>query len=512
MKSPILAGLFWVVGAASFASIVTVNNGQTLNLSMEKTDQGYAYNGTIPGPTIQVQQGSAIRVVLANHTDLDTTLHPHGVRLDNPFDGIPGITQQPIRPGETFTYQIKFPDAGIYWYHPHIKDWYARSRGAYGVFLVAPKNIADFNQVNREEVLILSDIDIVNGKVVEEDPNNPTHVLMGKFGNTMLINGQSNFKLNIKKGEVVRFYILNAADVRPFNFQISGTKMKIIGGDIGKSVREAWATSVLIGPAERYMVEVLFTQPGQYQITNAKPGQVVPLGLIQVSDLAPEISYEADFSGLKEDSSMKADIEKYRKYFSKPIDKKLVMTMDMKMDMGGGHTMALTGAASLPLWNRMNGVEWEDSMPGMNAGSTLETVTWKLVDPVGNKTNMDILWEFDANTPVKIELYNDPQSMHAMQHPIHFHGQRFLVLSVNGQENPILQWKDTVLVRPGERMQILLDASNPGNWMFHCHISRHAVQQGKMQTMMGRFRVKQSGVEASPPTSKASESPAVLKE
>ena len=95
------------------------------------------------------------------------------------------------------------------------------------------------------------------------------------------------------------------------------------------------------------------------------------------------------------------------------------------------------------------------------------------------KTGNDIDWTFKKGDKIKVEVYNDPNSMHSMQHPIHFHGQRFLVLSRNGAKNNSLVWKDTELVRVGEKMEILIDMSNPGNWMAHCHISEH-LESGMM--------------------------------
>ena len=98
---------------------------------------------------------------------------------------------------------------------------------------------------------------------------------------------------------------------------------------------------------------------------------------------------------------------------------------------------------------------------------------------------MDIGWNFHVGDKVKIRIFNDPNSMHAMQHPIHFHGQRFLILSRNGVTNTNLVWKDTVLVPAGQTVDILLDASNPGTWMAHCHIAEH-LESG----MMFSYRVQ----------------------
>ena len=96
------------------------------------------YNGSIPGPTLKVQQGSEIVVHVINQGDLDTTVHWHGLRLENKYDGVPHETQAPIPVGGEFTYRIQFPDAGLYWYHPHIREDYTQELGLYGNILVVP--------------------------------------------------------------------------------------------------------------------------------------------------------------------------------------------------------------------------------------------------------------------------------------------------------------------------------------------------------------------------------------
>jgi suppressor of ftsI len=118
-------------------------------------------------------------------------------------------------------------------------------------------------------------------------------------------------------------------------------------------------------------------------------------------------------------------------------------------------------------------VEWSGTMPMMNWASTGRQVRWVLKDPETGRENMDIDWRFHSGTLVRVRLVNERQNLHAMQHPIHFHGQRFLILAVNGVANRNLVWKDTVLVPAGSAVDILLDPSNPGRWMAHCHIAEH---------------------------------------
>jgi FtsP/CotA-like multicopper oxidase with cupredoxin domain len=147
----------------------------------------------------------------------------------------------------------------------------------------------------------------------------------------------------------------------------------------------------------------------------------------------------------------------------------------MNHGMGMQHGGMMGSAAS-------DGIEWEDN--GMNATMPAGMMKWKMIDEATGKTNMDIDWQFKKGDKVKIRLINDEHSAHPMQHPMHFHGQRFLVLSEDGVENTNLVWKDTVLVPAGYTVDILLDASNPGDWMFHCHIAEHLTDG-----MMGMLKV-----------------------
>ena len=120
-----------------------------------------------------------------------------------------------------------------------------------------------------------------------------------------------------------------------------------------------------------------------------------------------------------------------------------------------------------------DGIEWDDDMQMMNELSTKEMTNWKVVDQDTGKANMDIDWKFKVGDVVKIRITNDATSAHPMQHPVHFHGQRFLVLDRNGMQQTNLVWKDTVLVPAGQYVDILLTITNPGDWMAHCHIAEH---------------------------------------
>jgi len=470
--------------------IVSLKNGDTYTLTagfVKKYITGQelkmlAYNGSIPGPLIKVPQRAEITLQFTNNTDVDSTIHSHGVRVDNKFDGVPDITQDPVKPGQSFTYTLKFPDAGVYWYHPHIREDYAQELGLYGNFLVTPSTPDYWAEVDREETLFLDDILIENGQITKFDKSIVDHTLMGRFGNTMLINGDDNYKLAIKQGERVRFYITNAANTRVYNFAIPNTRMKLVGADNGKYEREEWVDAVVIGPSERAIVEIWFDKDGEYTIASQTPKKTYTLGTIAVEQnpvtpsylLAPRVNQDYIDS-----------LAPLRSQFDKPVDKNLKLTLQMggvQHMMGNGNMMDNQEPAMR--MGDVKKIEWEDDMGMMNAQSTTKTLKWMLVDQDTQKTNLDINWQFKKSDIVKIKIFNDDKSMHPMQHPIHIHGQRFLTVSTNGQKNTNLVWKDTTLIQTGDTVELLVQMDNPGDWVIHCHIPEH-MEAG----MMSKFTV-----------------------
>lgn len=482
--------------------VVELKNGDVYNLTASivkkkvgnQTVKMLAYNDSIPGPFIKIPQDAEVTINFTNNTDVETTIHSHGVRLENKFDGVPDVTQPPVSIGQSFIYKIKFPDPGIFWYHPHIREDYAQELGLYGNYFVTPTDTKYWSPVNREIPLFLDDILIEDGEIKPFSKEYADHALMGRFGNTMLVNGETDYKLSVKQGEVIRFYITNSANTRTFNFIIPDAKMKLIGSDGGKYEKETWADSVVLSPSERATVEVLFEKAGAYLLQHKTPDRTYTLGNISVSSEIAKPSYTNGFSVLKENREISASIDPFRSYFSKQPNKQVTLTVDMgsmssmQNGNGGGHMMTQDGQMmSGGMMGNGEKIEWdEDSMNReMNEQSTDQMITWKIVDRETKKENEDIDWQFKVGDKVKISIFNDPKAMHPMQHPIHIHGQRFLVLSTNGVKNENLAWKDTVLIQNGDTVELLVDAANPGTWMMHCHISEHLESN-----MMMNFKVE----------------------
>lgn len=497
-KSPFTASAYISTDVAGLSEAkapetVELKNGDMYTLTasyVSKSINGteyrmLAYNGSIPGPVIKVPQGAEVTIDLKNDTDMPTLLHSHGVRMDNQFDGSQ-TSQDPIPPGGSFSYKIKFPDAGMYWYHPHVREDFGQELGLYGNYLVVPNDNKYWEPVNREVPLVLDDILIDNGQI-KLDKQNVDHTLMGRYGNVMLVNGETNYSLNVQKGEAVRFYVTNVANARPFNFTIQGAKMKLVGSDSGAYEKDQWVDVATLGPSERAVVEVYFAAPGSYEIENKTPEATNKLGTVVVGSVPATPSYASSFMTLQTHTDVVQSIDPFRQYFSKTPDKTLVIGVSesgavMQMQMGGSGEMissdSMMGASS-------DGIEWDDANKLRGSMSTTDNVKWAITDVATSKQNRDINWIFQKDVPVKIRIESPANSMHPMQHPIHFHGNRFLLIDRNGVEQTDLVWKDTVLVPAGQYVDILLDTSNPGAWMAHCHIAEH-LEAG----MMLKFKVE----------------------
>jgi FtsP/CotA-like multicopper oxidase with cupredoxin domain/thioredoxin reductase len=505
---------------------VTLRDGDELDLEVapvrkrigDATVRMLSYNGSIPGPTLEIPEGSTVTVHVTNRGDLDATVHWHGLRLENRYDGTHD-TQSPIPVGERFTYRVHVPDPGVYWYHPHIREDYGQELGLYGNILVSPEDPEYWPPVHRELALTLDDVLVEEGRIAAFSPSGPTHVAMGRFGNVMLVSGDPELTLEARRGEAVRLYLTNTANTRVFNVTLPGARMKLVGGDSGHYEHEAFVEEVLIAPSERVVVDVLFDEPGELLLEHRTPERSYRLASITVGEAPAEPALADDFGTLRTNDDLVAERERAAPYLETPPDKTLAFVGEMDlgeaaegasyvcpmhpdvtsatadrcpkcgMKLVPAHLAAEEGhghddhehahhgqeAHEHPAHAEggPQGVEWEDDMVEVNRLTTPENMRWMLVDRETGAANADIDWRFRVGDRVKIRLVNELDSDHPMPHPFHVHGAgRFLILARDVPE-PNLVWKDTVLVRTGETVDILLDVTNPGAWMAHCHIAEH---------------------------------------
>jgi suppressor of ftsI len=477
--------------------LVALGDGDTLTLTaslVRRTINGrqlvmYAYNGQYPGPLLQADEGATVTVRFRNAIDLPSAVHWHGVRLDNASDGAVGVTQDEVKAGGAFTYRVHFRDAGIYWYHPHVREDIQQDLGLYGNMLVRPRRPDAFGPAHREETLMLDDLLLGAEGLVPYGRDEPTHALMGRFGNVLLVNGETSYGLQVRPGSVVRLYLTNVSNTRTWNVSLPGARLKLVGADVGRYEREAWVTHVTIAPAQRYIVDAFFPTAGRVALVNRVQGidhvvgnffpEVDTLGMVTVAGPVAAPDHRAAFERLRVNPDVVADIDRYRPWFDRPPDKSLLLTLALgELPYALMQMLRKDAAYAHP-------VELSGTMPMMDWLATGRDARWVMRDAETLAENMDIGWSFRLGDVVKVRLANDRTSLHPMPHPIHLHGQRFLVLSHNGVPATNLVWKDTVLLPVGDTVDLLVEMSNPGKWMMHCHIAEH-LQAG----MMGVFEVK----------------------
>jgi FtsP/CotA-like multicopper oxidase with cupredoxin domain len=583
---------------ASPPQLLELADGDTLELRVgpvakplgDITVRMLGYNGSIPGTILKVAEGTEVVVHAENHGDLDTTVHWHGLRLENRYDGVPHETQAPIPVGGDFSYRIQFPDPGLYWYHPHIREDYTQELGLYGNILVVPADTDYWPPADRDLILTLDDILIEDGKVAPFSPTETNYAAMGRFGNRLLVAGDPDLHLSFRAGEVVRLWLTNTANTRVFNVTLPGARMKLVGGDSGRVEYEEFVEQVVLAPSERAVVDVLVESAGALALEHHTPNRTYRLATITVTEGAPSTA-ATRFGQMRRAPELEAERARLDHWLAAPPDKilALVAQMDdpaampetagpvtyacpmhpdvtslepgrcpkcgMKLlatqaptvttyacpmhpevvsDQPGhcpkcGMKLLATGSVGATTADHDHpgidhsdmdhsgmdhagmdhsnmddsgmdhagtdhsgmdragmdhgggeGIEWEDDMVEVNRQTTGATMHWRFLDRTTGADSPAIDWRFTVGDRVKIRLINEMASDHPMHHPFHLHGAgRFLVLARDGVREPNLVWKDTVLVRTGQTVDILFDVTNPGLWMAHCHIAEH-MQSGMM--------------------------------
>ena len=429
---------------------ITVAPGQApLTGRQRRATDVWAYGGSVPGPTLRVRQGEPVSIVVENGLDQDTTVHWHGIRLPIGMDGVPGISQPPIRSGGKFVYEFTPPDAGTFWYHPHANTLQQLGRGLAGALIVEERSPVP---VDRELLWTIMDWRLrPDGQIAGGFGNRMEAAMSGRVGNTVTINGVVPTDEAVRAGERVRIRLINAALARIMALRFEGHRPVVVAID-GQPCdpHEPNDGRLLLGPAMR--VDIVLDMQGKagqhYQVVDDYD-EDLQYSLVRLAyDAAPPVRMHP----------LDAPIRLLRNPVPEPDlasaeRRQLVLQGGM---MGGG--MMGMGTAA---W-AINGMSMTgDGHAGMAAVATLE-----------------------LGRSYVLSLRNDT----AWSHPMHLHGHSFRVLSRNGVPVPFNQWADTVLVEPKQTVDVAFVADNPGDWMLHCHVTDH-----QMAGLMAVLRIGNMG-------------------
>ncbi len=415
----------------------------------------WAYDNRVPGPEIRVRQGERIRIRVENRLPEETTVHWHGVRVPNAMDGVPYLTQKPIGPSETFSYEFDVPDAGTYWYHPHQHSTVQVGRGLCGPLIVEEARPIT---VDRDLVWVLGDWRLLDNAQISDDFDNRHDMAHnGRVGNTVTLNGKVPDTFAVRSGERVRLRLINAANARIFGLEFEGHRPMIIAYD-GQPVtpHEPPGGRVVIGPAMRIDLVLDMTgKPGSRSMVTDRFYRGLEYRFVDLAYAAePLRDRPLDTPiALEPNKLAEPDVESAERH---EVTFNGGMMGGMMMSKGGG-------------------------MGGMNMMEMMHSGKIWFINGVSATGHVhEPLITLQRGRTYVIAISNET----AWHHPIHLHGHFFRVVSRNGLPTQYREWQDTVLMAQREKVEIAFVADNPGDWMFHCHILEH--QAGGM---MGVIRV-----------------------
>ena len=394
------------------------------------TTDVWAYNGVVPGPVLTARVGDTVRVRFTNDLTEPTTIHWHGLRIPDVMDGVPAI-QDPIQPGETFTYEFVVPDAGTFWYHPHVRGHEQIERGLHGMLVV---HEAEPLQDVPQRGFVLDDAlldDSGAWYTFDVDNSHPLQV-HGRNGNVLLVNGQVDpVEGTVSPGVAERWRLVNTANARNLWVQVEGADWRVVGVDGGLVAEPYTAERVLLPPGRRFDLEVIPKgSVDAVQLLVALPNQTGGWDTWPMFEAG--LDWENPGTGAAPAWSLPEP------FTPEPTTQDVELEFDVE---GGGANIHWT----------INGATWEEHQAIHATG----------------------------HTPTRIVV----RELSGAFHPFHLHGQFFRVIERNSEPADEPGWQDTVLLNGDDEVVLYSELDNPGRWMTHCHILEHA-ERGMMTELV----------------------------
>lgn len=379
----------------------------------------WTYNGTIPGPVIEARVGDKLTVDFRNELPEATTIHWHGVRVPNSMDGVP-MMMDPIQPNGAFTYEFVLKDAGLFWFHPHVRADLQVQRGLYGVLRVREEAEPE---ADVERILVLDDVKLRDDGSIS-DYLDDTSAMIGREGNTLLVNGALHPVITLPASGLARLRVVNTANARYFRLGASGLQFIVLGTDGSRYESPFEATEVLLVPGERVDLFVRVPASGEFELMTLPYERGHDTGKAEALPLATIRSVKSNTTGA-----------------ALPIS---------------GPTLERLPPAGTPFRIKLS-----EAREGEVVRFFVNDKQWPLVDT----------WAASRGVQ-SFEVVNESE----MDHPFHLHGFFFQVLSRDGvAEDPTrLVWKDTINVPAKSRFTAATRFDEPGVWLYHCHILEHA--------------------------------------
>jgi FtsP/CotA-like multicopper oxidase with cupredoxin domain len=407
----------------------------------------WAYNGTVPGPVIRARRGESLRITVENSLPDPTSVHWHGLRLPNAMDGVAGVTQEPIGPGDRFVHEFDALDAGTFWYHPHHASAEQLERGLSGVLIVEED---DPILVDRDLTWVLDDWRLDRSGAIAEDFGNRMDMShAGRLGSVVTLNGKPPTDLAVAPGERLRLRLVNVANARILALRFEGHDPRVVARDGHPVTPHAPKDGiVLLGPGMR--VDLVLDATGDPGSRHA------------VVDLFPRAPYRL-LELVHGDAPLRASpLDAPLSLAPNPVPEpdpaaaerhEIVFEGGMMGSIRGGERVIRSMAARGLAW-AVNGVADD----GRHQTPPLLTIR--------------------SGRSVVLDLVNQT----AWWHPVHLHGHAFRILSRDGRPEPYTPLADTALMAPRERMQIAFVTETPGEWLLHCHVLEH--QMGGMSAIL----------------------------
>lgn len=408
--------------------------------SVQLAPEGYGpaelwcFDGTTPGPEIRIKQDQILHRRFQNDLPEASSVHWHGIRLENAMDGVPGLTQPLIPPGDSFEYSFKAPDAGTYWYHSHHRSWEQLARGLYGPLIIDETEPLD---VDRDITLVLDDWRLSEtGGLAGNFGNLHDNAHAGRLGNFVTINGKMEAQIEARSGDRLRLRFINSANARILDLGWKGMNGWIVALDGMPLETPEKSDRVTLAPAQRADVIV--------DVTRTDEPPVIFMRQNEEGYVLADVKVGTGTRGVRDTMPVLPP---------NPVTPVSLLPDDQVV------TVLIEGGAMGGLQSAVLDGETLDMRTLAQRG-----LVWALNGTAG--LTQSPLFSAQPGEAKRIRFVNRT----AFPHGMHLHGHHFREIRQDGRLGP---WRDTILVGRNETRDIALMADNPGKWLLHCHMLGH---------------------------------------